>query len=175
MPTIRAATLSDATRLAALAERTFRDTFSKANTPENMELHCAECYGERQQSAELIDTAFTTVVAEHDGVMVAFVQLNLAISADGAPETEIRRLYVDAPWHGAGLAQQLMHESIALADQHNARRLWLGVWEHNPRAIAFYRKCGFVECGEHVFTVGADAQRDVLMSLALPATRPQLR
>ena len=40
---------------------------------------------------------------------------------------------------------------------------WLGVWEHNPRAISFYRKSGFVEAGEHVFPLGGDPQRDVVM------------
>jgi ribosomal protein S18 acetylase RimI-like enzyme len=40
---------------------------------------------------------------------------------------------------------------------------WLGVWEHNPRAIAFYRKWGFVEVGEHTFPVGDDPQRDLVL------------
>jgi ribosomal protein S18 acetylase RimI-like enzyme len=46
---------------------------------------------------------------------------------------------------------------------------WLGVWEHNPRAIAFYRKSGFVEVGDHVFPVGRDPQRDVVMARAVAA------
>jgi ribosomal protein S18 acetylase RimI-like enzyme len=44
---------------------------------------------------------------------------------------------------------------------------WLGVWERNPRAIAFYRKMGFAECGEHVFTLGHEPQRDVVMARKL--------
>jgi ribosomal protein S18 acetylase RimI-like enzyme len=41
--------------------------------------------------------------------------------------------------------------------------VWLGVWERNPRAIAFYRKFEFREAGEHVFPVGNDPQRDIVL------------
>ncbi|CAM6209294.1 N-acetyltransferase domain-containing protein [Enterobacter intestinihominis] len=41
--------------------------------------------------------------------------------------------------------------------------VWLGVWEHNPRAISFYHKLGFTEVGEHIFQVGSDPQRDIIM------------
>jgi ribosomal protein S18 acetylase RimI-like enzyme len=41
--------------------------------------------------------------------------------------------------------------------------VWLGVWEHNPRAISFYRKFGFVEAGEQTFHPGRDPQRDIVM------------
>ncbi|MDQ2855211.1 MAG: GNAT family N-acetyltransferase, partial [Acidobacteriota bacterium] len=42
--------------------------------------------------------------------------------------------------------------------------LWLGVWEHNGRARAFYRKWKFVEFGEHIFQLGEDPQNDILMA-----------
>jgi ribosomal protein S18 acetylase RimI-like enzyme len=40
------------------------------------------------------------------------------------------------------------------------RTLWLGVWERNERAKAFYNKNGFMDVGSHVFMVGTDAQTD---------------
>jgi ribosomal protein S18 acetylase RimI-like enzyme len=45
--------------------------------------------------------------------------------------------------------------------------MWLGVWEHNPRAIAFYHKHGFVDVGDHVFLLGEDPQTDIIMELDL--------
>lgn len=51
--------------------------------------------------------------------------------------------------------------------------VWLGVWERNPRAIAFYRRSGFVEVGEHVFQLGSDPQRDVIMAKALGSRAPR--
>ena len=45
--------------------------------------------------------------------------------------------------------------------------MWLGVWEHNRRALAFYRKRGFKVVGAHIFQVGDDAQNDLLMARKL--------
>ena len=45
--------------------------------------------------------------------------------------------------------------------------MWLGVWEENHRANAFYRKHGYAEVGEHVFMLGADAQRDLILAKIL--------
>jgi ribosomal protein S18 acetylase RimI-like enzyme len=46
-------------------------------------------------------------------------------------------------------------------------RLWLGVWEHNLRAIGFYRKRGFVQCGAQPFLLGTDLQTDWIMNRTL--------
>jgi ribosomal protein S18 acetylase RimI-like enzyme len=44
---------------------------------------------------------------------------------------------------------------------------WLGVWEKNPRAISFYEKSGFAVVGDHVFVLGSDAQRDLVLAKRL--------
>jgi ribosomal protein S18 acetylase RimI-like enzyme len=40
---------------------------------------------------------------------------------------------------------------------------WLGVWEHNTRALAFYRKWGFEVFGSHIFQLGEAQDTDLLM------------
>jgi len=45
--------------------------------------------------------------------------------------------------------------------------IWLGVWERNGRAQAFYRKWNFRAVGQHVFQLGSDPQRDILMQRAV--------
>ena len=153
---------------SASAERTFRETFGAFNSVEELNAHGAAAYSEALQYAELIDPATTTFVVEHEDMLVAFLQLVRTVAGDGARDgardAEVRRLYVDTPWHGVGFAQQLMAPAIELAEAFGASRLWLGVWERNARAIAFYCKCGFIESGSHVFMVGADAQRDLIMA-----------
>ncbi|WP_326929924.1 MULTISPECIES: N-acetyltransferase [Citrobacter freundii complex] len=72
-------------------------------------------------------------------------------------------LYVDEPYHGKGFAQALMQKCFAEFEAKGSDPVWLGVWEHNPRAISFYRKLGFTEVGEHIFQVGSDPQRDIIM------------
>ena len=48
--------------------------------------------------------------------------------------------------------------------------MWLGVWERNARAIAFYAKWGFIDIGDHVFMLGSDRQTDRIMWRADPMT-----
>jgi ribosomal protein S18 acetylase RimI-like enzyme len=52
-------------------------------------------------------------------------------------------------------------ESEAFA--RGGRTLWLGVWERNERAKAFYTKNGFIDVGSHVFMVGREAQTDRIL------------
>jgi len=85
-------------------------------------------------------------------------------SIPGAHPIEIRRFYVDAPWHGKGLAQRLMTTVLEFCTGARADMVWLGVWEENPRGIAFYAKCGFAPVGHHTFVLGSDPQKDVLMA-----------
>ena len=40
---------------------------------------------------------------------------------------------------------------------------WLGVWEHNTKAQALYKKYGFEKFSEHQFAVGDKVDTDWLM------------
>ena len=166
MPTIRKARISDAKVLAELAETTFRATFGTMNAVEHMELHCRSRYGEQIQAAEIADPGMVTLVSEDKGRMIAYAQLRwgegpACVSAKNPGE--IQRLYVVDDWHGKGIAQELMKACIDELKQQGADAFWLGVWEHNPKAISFYRKWGFVEAGDHTFLLGDDPQRDIVM------------
>jgi ribosomal protein S18 acetylase RimI-like enzyme len=57
-----------------------------------------------------------------------------------------------------------MQRVLAAATDSDCDYVWLGVWEHNPRAIAFYRKFGFEVVGEHAFMLGQELQRDLIMT-----------
>src|SRR5690242_9457754 len=127
---IRRATVSDAAALAELAARTFHDTFAAQNTTEDMEAYMSAVYGEAQQLSEIADPSRITLVVDEDSSLIAYAQLQLAL-----PEIEIGRFYVDKAWHGRGIAQSLMNEVFAIARELDAKRVWLGVWEHNARAI----------------------------------------
>jgi ribosomal protein S18 acetylase RimI-like enzyme len=169
-PVIRRAIAADAEALASLAERTFVEAFGSRNRPEDLELHLQRNYGAAIQRREILDPEVTTFVVEEAGFLLAYVQLaggEAPPEVAGAKPVEIRRFYVDAPWHGRGLAQRLMATALEFAGTAGAGVVWLGVWEENPRGIAFYRKCGFAAVGSHVFVVGNDPQRDLLMAKPL--------
>jgi GNAT superfamily N-acetyltransferase len=52
---------------------------------------------------------------------------------------------------------------IEVAKENSVKFIWLGVWEHNPRAIRFYEKNQFVVFDKHIFMLGDDAQTDLMM------------
>jgi ribosomal protein S18 acetylase RimI-like enzyme len=60
-----------------------------------------------------------------------------------------------------------MRACVDEARQAGHQTIWLGVWERNGRARAFYRKWDFRAVGEHVFQVGSDPQTDILMERAV--------
>ncbi|MGA2398028.1 MAG: GNAT family N-acetyltransferase [Steroidobacteraceae bacterium] len=178
---IRRAEEGDAPVLSVLAERTFRAAFAESNTAANMQLHCAANYGHALQLAEIRDSRRETWVVEANNRLVAYAQLRLdapqpAISA--VKPVEIQRFYVDASHHGTGLAHQLMAHVLARAQAAGSAALWLGVWERNLKALAFYRKWRFDVVGEHTFKLGDDPQRDLVMcrdlqsSEGTPSGRP---
>ncbi|MFO1401701.1 MAG: GNAT family N-acetyltransferase [Steroidobacteraceae bacterium] len=176
-PRLRTATERDAPALARFAERSFRGTFASDNSPGDMDQHCAAHFGAERQLAEIRDARMSTLLAEDGTALIAFGQLRHAPApacVSGERPGEIHRLYVDRAWHGRGLAQRLLGALVEQAFAAGADGVWLGVWERNPRAIRFYERSGFETVGEHVFVVGADRQRDLVMQYrgARPAAAP---
>ena len=164
--TIRTATVADAAILAELARRTFYDTFASTNDPTDMALFLAGAYGIDQQTRELNNRDITTLLVEQDGEAIAFAQIRAGHVPDcvsGADPIELWRFYVAHQWHGRGIAQSLMDRTKTEARARGAKTLWLGVWERNDRARAFYGKCGFSDAGDHIFLFGTDPQTDLVM------------
>lgn len=167
---IRRGAPTDAALLTELAARTFRDSFSDQNTPEDMELHLSTHYAVAKQAAELSNPTMACFIAEAGGVPVGYAQLRQGATPPCIPaedSIEMLRFYVVREWHGKGVSRPLMDAAIADARARGRKRLWLGVWEENPRAIAFYRKCGFVDVGSQDFRLGTDLQHDRVMSMEL--------
>lgn len=163
VPIVRRGVPSDAPALAEFAARTFADTFADDNDPGDMAAYLASAYGVRQQSAELEDPDVVTLLAVRDDVLVGYAQVRrqtppACVTAERP--VELRRFYVDRSEHGRGVARMLMAEARAAVRALGGRHVWLGVWERNARAIAFYRKSGFVRVGSHHFFVGSDRQTD---------------
>ena len=170
LPIFRRATLTDAHRLAVFAERAFIETFSAHNTPADMAAYCAHAFGDDIEARQLADPARVCVLSEIDGAVAAYAYVvvgSTSVDVVGEAPAEIQRFYVDHPWHGRGLAQQLMGRCVAEAIARGSRTLWLGVWERNARAIRFYDRCGFRAVGSQRFMLGADAQNDLVMSRSL--------
>jgi ribosomal protein S18 acetylase RimI-like enzyme len=165
----------DAALLAELGGRTFYETFVESCRPEDMRAYLDAAFGTAQQAAELADARSTFLIAEagddKTAVAVGYAKLFACVEtpdcvAGNAP-VELARLYVLREWLGSGAGAALMRELLEAARRAGHETIWLGVWEHNERAIAFYRKWGFEVVGEHIFQVGDDPQNDLLMARKL--------
>ncbi|MGO9832470.1 MAG: N-acetyltransferase family protein [Myxococcaceae bacterium] len=168
MFTIRTATARDAEALADLGRRTFQETFAKDNTPDDMARYLADHFGAALQRAELADPASCFLLLLAEGAPAGYVKLRRGGATHyGRRPLEICRFYIDRAWHGSGAARALMQASVALAQREAHDALWLAVWEHNARAIAFYQKHGFARVGEQPFQLGADVQTDWVMARAV--------
>ena len=176
-PMIRVAHAADATDLSAFAAQCFRETFHLQNDPADLESYIAGAFNPDRQVAEINEPSSVVLLAD---VPYSVAGLRLAgyahiVQGPAPPEVvgsdpiELRRLYVGSEWQGRGVAHSLMDAVLATARTRSAQALWLGVWERNPRAIAFYRKHGFERVGEQTFLLGSDPQRDWLMARGLSA------
>ncbi len=169
---LRAAEPADAGPLSRLAERTFREAFADLNSPADIDLHCARNFTPELQLAEIGDPDTFTLLAECGQELVAYAQVRRGAPPPcvaAASPAELSRIYVQARWQGSGLATELMARVVDQARLGGGDVLWLGVWERNPRAIRFYRRCGFSEVGEQPFLLGTDRQRDLVLALPLGA------
>ena len=165
--TIRQATPADAALLATFAATAFSDSFAADNSAENMAMYMEKAFGEDIQREELSDPHRTVFIAEHGGEAVGYTMLHDApvppsVGDPGA--LEIARLYSAKQMIGAGVGSSLMQRCVDEAAARGKQTLWLGVWESNARAIAFYTRWGFVDVGSQTFTLGHDVQRDRVMA-----------
>ena len=166
MITTRRATAEDACLLAELGAKTFSDAFAADNTPEDMAAYLTGSFSREKQAAELADPRSVFLIAEVENTLAGYAHLHAGQSpreVGGAHPIELVRLYSAQEWIGRGVGAALMAASLDAARNRGADIVWLGVWENNLRAQAFYRKWGFVEVGAHVFMLGSDAQTDVVM------------
>lgn len=173
--TIRSATAMDAAALSAFAARTFVDTYGADNSPENMAAYVASTFTPELQATELADPGGLILVATSDdgeGAFVGYAYVghgNTPAAVTNAAPVELKRFYVASSHHGRGVAQMLMQRVLSESGLRGSRSLWLGVWERNTRAIAFYRKLGFSHVGTQSFQLGTDVQTDWIMEHLLDA------
>jgi ribosomal protein S18 acetylase RimI-like enzyme len=171
-PRIRPAHAGDVDRLAALAARTFKDAFGKDNAPNDTVSYINESFSPERLRAELgnADNLFLLAFLAEADSPVGYAKLRsgtLDPSVNGPDPVELERLYVDQGAIGSGIGAALMRAVLDTARRGGHRTLWLGVWERNARAIAFYERWGFEVVGEHVFRLGSDEQTDLIMHRAV--------
>ena len=163
----RLATAEDAAALADFMSRNFLATYGHCSSPDNIAATIEKHYGLEAQQRQLADRTRLNLVMEHEGRLAGHAQLHLGGDTPAPvrplPSAEISRFYVDAAFHGQGLAQAMMEKVREISRARGARSLFLSVWQEQPQAIRFYEKEGFSIVGTLIFEVGDDPKDDWLM------------
>jgi GNAT superfamily N-acetyltransferase len=170
---IRLGEQSDAALLAQLGRETFTQAFGAMNTPEDLSAYLAGAFHESIQAKELAQPGSCFLIAEVGGEPAGYARLLSGSSETcitGIQPIELVRIYALDQYIGKGVGTALMRFCLEEGRKVGHDTIWLGVWEKNTRAIAFYQKWSFSIVGRHQFELGSDIQTDFVMerSLSIP-------
>jgi diamine N-acetyltransferase len=166
----RLANTEDAELIADMSRHTFYDTFATQNTKANMDKFMNESFTTEALIKEVGAPGNIFILAYDDQEPVGYARMrennNPPVLGD-TPSMEIARIYAVHTAIGKGVGNLLMRQCVDIARKKAQKSIWLGVWEKNERAIAFYTKWGFEKFSDHIFMLGNDPQNDWLMKKAL--------
>ncbi|AFQ13105.1 TPA: GNAT family N-acetyltransferase [Bacillus pacificus] len=163
---IKKGTLEDLYTLQEISYETFNETFKDQNSPQNMSAYLEKAFNLKQLEKELSNVASQFFFVYFNNEVAGYLKVNTndAQSEEMGDESlEIERIYIKGEFQKHGLGKYLLNKSIEIAMEHNKKKIWLGVWEKNENAIAFYKKMGFVQTGVHSFYMGDEEQFDFIM------------
>ncbi|WP_163580856.1 GNAT family N-acetyltransferase [Gracilibacillus saliphilus] len=170
MINIRQCTFEDLYKLQEISYETFNETFKHQNSPENMNAYLEKAFNVKQLEKELsnVSSQFYFVYFHNEIAGYLKVNTNDAQSEEMDDDSlEIERIYIKSTFQKHGLGKYLLDKAMEIAIEQNKQIVWLGVWEKNEKAIAFYQKMGFVQTGIHSFYMGDEEQTDFIMSKTL--------
>ena len=159
-------TTDDLAQLAKLSINTYMETYSVLSTMETVQKHTDIAFTEEALLKELAHPYSEFYFALLDEEIAGYIKLN----TDGAQTDEVakdalevERIYIQNQFQGRGVGRRLIEEAIHMACQKGKKRIWLGVWEKNEQALAFYKRMGFTRQGEHIFMFADEACTDYIM------------
>lgn len=153
--------------LQAISIATFRETFAGSNSAEDMAQYLEQQFSPGRLEKEYADPESRFYFARAGGDIAGYLKVNTGAAqteARDVPALEIERIYVLAAFQGYGFGRLLLERAFSDARAQGLEEVWLGVWEHNRKAIGFYERYGFVVFGQHTFVLGSDAQTDLMMT-----------
>lgn len=167
---IKKCTLEDLRKLQEISYETFNTTFKHQNSSENMNTYLESAFHLKQLEKELsnISSQFFFVYFHDKIAGYLKVNINDAQSEEMDDESlEIERIYIKNEFQKQGLGKYLLNKAVEIAIEYHKKKIWLGVWEKNENAIAFYKKMGFIQTGTHSFYMGNEKQLDFIMTKTL--------
>jgi len=161
---------ADVHALQELSRQTFWETYAASNSMQDMQQYMTEHFSIPRLTDMLRHKDSVFYASFCDSKITGYIKINFhQEQTEWKYENgcEIERIYVRQPFQGYGIGAALLEKALDNARQRAAAYIWLGVWEHNRKAIRFYERNGFTAVGTHVFRLGTDEQTDILMKRLL--------
>ncbi|MEJ1221561.1 GNAT family N-acetyltransferase [Sediminicola sp. 1XM1-17] len=153
-------------RLVEISKKTFVDAFEKDNNPEDFASYLDFAFNPDRIAAEVQDADSHFYFVYLHAEIVGYFKLNQLDSQTDIKDKkalELERIYVLKEYQGQQIGKWMLEQVKILALVKQKSFVWLGVWEHNTKAIAFYELYGFRKFGTHPYYIGTDKQTDWLM------------
>lgn len=163
----RAAIPDDANEIADFMTRNFLEAYGHSSSPENIQKAVQDYYGVEAQRADLANAAIINCLCMIENKIAGLAQVKPPKPDSDPHHFELSRFYVDAAYHGKGIAPVLMQQTLDTIRDRDARTLWLSVWQGSQQAIRFYQKQGFMISGDTIFMIGDEPMNDWLMTKEL--------
>jgi GNAT superfamily N-acetyltransferase len=165
---IRACEPSDARALSLVGKATFLESYVGALPVADILDHCTHEHAEARYADWLGKPGYGLWIAEavEGAAPVGYAVLSppdLPTPTD-AHDVELKRIYLLHRFHGSGVGARLMAAALDAARAQGARRMLLGVWGENKKAMSFYGRHGFTVAGERKFQVGANVYDDLVLA-----------
>ena len=161
---------ADLGTLVKISKKTFAAAFEKDNNPDDFQSYIQEAFHPNKLAAELANDNCLFHFVYDGEQLVGYFKLNIDSAQTDVHDPnalEIERIYVQENHQGKKIGSWMLQQIIVLAKSLGKKFIWLGVWEHNPKAIKFYQRHGFVKFDEHPYFIGTDKQTDWLLRLDL--------
>lgn len=167
---VKKCTIEELQILQKISIETFNETFKEQNSPENMKAYLDRAFNLKQLEKELSNNYSEFYFIYYNDEIAGYLKVNIneAQSEEMREDSlEIERIYIKRKFQKYGIGKYLLNKAMEIAIERNKKKVWLGVWDKNDNAIAFYNKLGFVQTGAHSFYMGDEEQRDYIMSKTL--------
>lgn len=159
---IKRCTLADLEELGEISVSTYYDTFAPFNTEENTRIYLEEAYNLPKLTRELENPQSAFYFLQENDQTVGYIKLNWgeAQTEAIAPEgLEIERIYIKKEHKRRGYGKTLLLFAQETAKELQKKSIWLGVWEFNDNALAFYQRWALKELAVIPFLWGMMSRR----------------
>lgn len=145
---LKKCTIEDLPVLQKISYETFNETFKHQNSPENMNSYLERAFNLKQLEKEILNISSQFFFAYFNNEIAGYLKINTNDAQSekmGDESLEIERIYIKNKFQKHGIGKYLFNKAMDMAVESNKQKIWLGVWDKNENAIAFYEKMGFIQ------------------------------